>query len=93
MLINPPAGTIAEPEVTLGHVGSLDNAATVVSRRYHGEKRLVFVDSRRRVEELASALRTREISTPVSHGSLGRDERSRAETAFAHAGLINEYRA
>ena len=37
------------------------------------------------MEELASALRNREIATFVSHGSLGRDERRRAETAFAEA--------
>ena len=84
-VINPAAETIAEPEVTLDHVGSLDNAATVISRLHRGEKRLVFVDSRRRVEELANGLRTREVATFVSHGSLGRDERRRAEEAFAEA--------
>ncbi len=84
-VVNPAAEVIAEPEVTLDHVGSLDNAATVISRLHRGEKRLVFVDSRRRVEELAAGLRNREIATFVSHGSLGRDERNRAETAFAEA--------
>jgi ATP-dependent Lhr-like helicase len=84
-VINPPADNVAEPEVELDFVGSLDNAATVVSRIHRGEKRLVFVDSRRRVEELAKGLRDRDIETYVSHGSLGRDERHRAEQAFAEA--------
>ena len=66
-------------------MGSLDNAAAVISQIHRGEKRLVFVDSRRGVEQLARALRGREITTFVSHGSLGRDERLRAELAFAEA--------
>ena len=84
-VIDPPAAAIAEPDVTLDYVGSLDNAATVISRLHAGEKRLVFVDSRRRAEELAAGLHTRDIATFVSHGSLGREERHRAETAFAEA--------
>lgn len=84
-VINPPAATVAEPEVEIDFVGSLTNAATVISRLHRGEKRLVFVDSRRGVEELARALRERDITTFVSHGSLGRDERQRAEQAFAEA--------
>ena len=71
------------PDVTLDYVGSLDNAATVISRLHRGEKRLVFVDSRARAEELARALRERAVTTYVSHGSLGREERRAAEEAFA----------
>lgn len=82
---NPPAQSLAEPEVTLDYVGSLDNAATVINRLHRGEKRLVFVDSRRRVEELGVALRQRGTETFVSHGSLGREERRRSEQAFAEA--------
>jgi ATP-dependent helicase Lhr and Lhr-like helicase len=84
-IVNPPAEVLAEPEVTLDYVGSLDNAATVISRLHHGEKRLVFVDSRKRAEELALALRSRDVTTYLSHGSLGRDERRRSEEAFAEA--------
>ena len=84
-VVNPPADTVAEPEVALDYVGSLDNAATVISRLHHGEKRLVFVDSRKRVEELGAALRALDVTTYVSHGSLGQDERRRSEQAFAEA--------
>lgn len=85
-VINPPAESVAEPEVTLDYVGSLNNAATVINRLHRGEKRLVFVDSRRRVEELAVALRQLGTETFVSHGSLGREERRRSELAFADSG-------
>lgn len=84
-VINPPAQVIAEPEVTLDYVGSLDNAGLMISQLHRGEKRLVFVDSRRRAEELADRLRTLEIEVFVSHGSLGQDERRRSETAFAES--------
>ena len=50
-----------------------------------GEKRLVFCESRREVEELARSLRERDITTFVSHSSLSIDERRRAEEAFAEA--------
>ncbi|MBI2567263.1 MAG: DEAD/DEAH box helicase [Candidatus Schekmanbacteria bacterium] len=69
--------------VMLDHVGSLRNAATVISRLHRGEKRLVFVDSRDRVEQLAADLLALGVETFVSHGSLGREERHRAEAAFA----------
>lgn len=75
----------AEPEITLDHVGSLENAAIVISRLHRGEKRLVFVDSRARTEELAARLREHDVTTFVSHGSLGREERRAAEAAFAEA--------
>lgn len=72
-------------DVTLDHVGSLENAAKVVSLLHAGEKRLVFCESRREVEELASELRGRGVTTFVSHSSLSVDERRRAEQAFAEA--------
>lgn len=75
--------TAAGVEVTLDHVGSLANAATVIAGLHHGEKRLVFADSRARVETLAAELRARDVSTFVSHASLAVDERRRAEMAFA----------
>ena len=50
---------------------------------HQGEKRLVFCDSRSRVEQLALLLRGRDIDTFVSHSSLGVEERRAAEEAFA----------
>jgi ATP-dependent Lhr-like helicase len=50
---------------------------------YRGEKRLVFCDSRSRVEQLAAGLRTRGVATYVAHSSLGPEERREAERAFA----------
>jgi ATP-dependent Lhr-like helicase len=73
------------PELEVDWVASMPNAATVIAGLHRGEKRLVFCDSRARVEELASALRAREITTFVSHSSLSRAERHLAETAFAEA--------
>ena len=85
-VINPAADAVAEPDVTLDHVGSLHNAAIVIDRLHRGEKRLVFVDSRGRAEQLAVALRSRGTETYVSHSSLGREERRRSELAFSQAG-------
>jgi ATP-dependent helicase Lhr and Lhr-like helicase len=81
-VVNPPAQS-RPAEVTLDHVGSLANAALVVSRLHRGQKRLVFVDSRARAEQLAVALRGHDVTTFVSHGSLGAGERRAAEQAFA----------
>lgn len=69
----------------LDYVGSIDNAATVIDALHHGEKRLVFADSRRTVESLALGLRDRGTETFVSHSSLSVDERRRAEQAFSEA--------
>lgn len=84
-LVQPTGGATSSPEVTVDYVGSIDNAATVISRLHRGEKRLVFVDSRARVEELALALRERDVTTFLSHGSLGREERRAAEQAFSES--------
>jgi ATP-dependent Lhr-like helicase len=81
-VIAPPAEPRVVAEVGLDWVGNLRNAAIVISRLHHGEKRLVFIDSRARVEDLAAGLRSLGVSTFVSHSSLGLDERRRAETAF-----------
>jgi ATP-dependent Lhr-like helicase len=70
-------------DVLVDHVGSVDNAVSVLSRVYRAERRLVFADSRTRVEELASGLRRAGIKTFVSHSSLSADERRQAEAAFA----------
>lgn len=82
-VIAPTDVPASEVDVTLDYVGSLDNAATVISKLHRGEKRLVFCDSRSRVEEIGARLRQLGIETYVSHGSLGREERHRAEQAFA----------
>lgn len=79
------AAAAREPEVTLDYVGSMENAATVISRMHRGEKRLVFLESRRRAEELAFLLRERNVQTYVSHSSLSADERRSSELAFAEA--------
>ncbi len=71
------------PDVQLDFVGSLANAAKVISLLHKGEKRLVFCDSRSRVEQLALLLRGHGIDTFVSHSSLSLDERRSAEQAFA----------
>jgi ATP-dependent Lhr-like helicase len=72
----------ASAEVTLDYVGSLDNAALVISRLHQGEKRLVFCDSRRRVEELAVSLKGLGIQVFVSHSSISLEQRREAEHAF-----------
>ena len=72
-----------EADVELDYVGSVSNAATVIATLHHGEKRLVFCDSRQLVEEIGTALRERGVTTYLSHASLSIDERRRAEQAFA----------
>jgi len=83
VVLDPGPGSAAETDVRLDHVGSLEHAAHVISRLHAGEKRLVFCDSRARSEQLANALRLREVTTHISHAGLSADERARAETAFA----------
>lgn len=80
-----PGGIGKESEVRLDWVGTLDNAAEVISRLHRGEKRLVFADSRRTVESLTLSLRDRKVETFASHSSLSVDERRRSEQAFAEA--------
>jgi ATP-dependent Lhr-like helicase len=82
-VIRPPPQPEPEPEVVLDYVGGLDNAAKVIAALHRGEKRLVFRDSRARVEGLAADVRARGVVTFVSHSSLGLDERREAERAFA----------
>ncbi|MEU8128740.1 DEAD/DEAH box helicase [Micromonospora sp. NPDC049049] len=71
--------------VELDYVGSWENAATIIAALHRGEKRLVFCESRQGVEELGSLLRARGVNTFLSHASLSRDERTRAEQAFIEA--------
>src|SRR6185437_4153365 len=76
----PPAG-----DIELDYVGSLENAATVIAALHKGDKRLVFCDSRRQVEQLGEALRARGVTAFLSHASLSAEERRRSELAFAEA--------
>lgn len=85
VVVDPPTGDASLPQVGLDFVGNLPNAAKVVSALHRGEKRLVFADSRRTVEQMAVELRERGTQTFLSHSSLSLDERRRAEGAFAEA--------
>ncbi|NKS50171.1 DEAD/DEAH box helicase [Rhodococcus hoagii] len=83
-VIAPAApGAAVVPEITVDSVGSVENAAKVIAALHAGEKRLVFVDSRRLAEELGTMLRGRGITTFVSHSSLSAAERRESEQAFA----------
>lgn len=57
----------------------------MISALHAGEKRLVFCESRKTVEELGELLRGKGVTTFLSHASLSADERRRAEAAFAEA--------
>jgi len=76
-------GQRAPPEVALDYVASHENAARVIAELHPGTKRLVFVDSRRGVEQMGRALRERGVEAFVTHSSLSVDERRQAERAFA----------
>jgi ATP-dependent Lhr-like helicase len=88
VVIAPDIAVTATPppgDIELDYVGSVHNAATIISTLHRGEKRLVFCDSRALVEELGAALRSRGVTTFLSHASLSTDERLRAEQAFTEA--------
>ena len=72
-----------EADITVDYAGTIANAAVLISRLHAGEKRLVFCDSRSKVEELALALRALEVDVFVSHAALSADIRRQAEQAFA----------
>ena len=84
-VVSPASSSPVAPDVTVDFVGSVANAATVISSLHPGERRLVFVESRRQAEELGSALREAGIETYLSHSSLSASERRRSEAAFADA--------
>jgi ATP-dependent Lhr-like helicase len=79
----PPDSIRSVADVRLDFVGSLGNAAIVISRLHRGEKRLVFVDSRARAEKLTAQLRQLDVTTFITHSSLGAAQRHEAEQAFA----------
>lgn len=83
-VVYKPSGQEADTaDVHLDYVGSLSNAAVVISRLHRGEKRLVFVDSRARAEQIGLDLRSLGVTTYVTHSSLSQEQRRDAETAFA----------
>lgn len=77
-----PGGVGTPPEVQLDYVGALENAAYMIDKLYPGTRRLVFADSRKKVEELGDMLRQRDVDTFVTHSSLAVSERTAAERAF-----------
>ncbi|MEU4319435.1 DEAD/DEAH box helicase [Nocardia fluminea] len=85
-VITPPTESVMQPpDLTVDYVASLPNAAKVITALHQGEKRLVFVDSRKRAEELGAHLRALGVNTFLSHSSLSAAERRRSEDAFADA--------
>ena len=80
-LVDPPKPASA-PLVHLDWVGSVQNAARVIAGLEPGKKRLAFLDSRRRVEQLGEALQQVGVTTYLMHSSLSADERRIAERAF-----------
>ncbi len=85
-VVAAPQGPAGDADVRVDHVGSIENAAHVVSRLHPDEKRLVFCDSRSRVEDLTYALREAGVEAWASHGSLSAAERRQAEAAFSGGG-------
>ncbi len=81
--IAPGSAAPLDAEVRIDYVATQENAAQVIARLHRGEKRLVFCDSRSRVEDLGFRLRSLGVATHVSHGSLGLEERRAADRAFA----------
>ena len=71
------------PRVSLDYVGSMANAAIVAEQMHRGKKRLIFVDSRRGVEEFGKELSARGVATFLAHGSPSITARRDAERAFA----------
>ena len=82
-VFRPEESLASDADVTLDYVGSLENAAVVISRLHRGEKRLVFVDSRSKAEQLGAKLRQLDVTTFVTHSSLSQEQRQQAEHAFA----------
>jgi ATP-dependent Lhr-like helicase len=73
----------ADADIQLDYVESVTNAAKVIAALHRGEKRLVFCDSKRLVEQLGAQLRELGVTTYLIHASLSLGERRQAERAFA----------
>lgn len=84
-VVSVPAAGDADLDVSVDWVASEANAAKVVAELHRGEKRLVFADSRARVEAVAAGLREHGTTVFVSHSSLSRDDRRQAERAFSES--------
>lgn len=84
-VLKPPTAAVPPPsDVVIDYVGSIPNAALIISRLHRGEKRLVFVESRARSEQLCEALRQLGVTAFVTHSSLSQEARKQAEDAFAN---------
>lgn len=83
VVVNPGAPSARTADVQLDFVGTLANAAQVISQLHRGYKRLAFCDSRASAEELARCLVERGVQASVSHSSLSKENRQAAEQAFA----------
>lgn len=78
-----PQGERAKPEFHFLATGSGSRrAAQAIRDLGRGQKRLVFVESRSRAEELGDALQGIGVRTWVHHSSVGRARREEAEEAF-----------
>jgi ATP-dependent Lhr-like helicase len=66
-LVIGPSEPTAYGDVTADYVGTLANAVTVLARIFGGERRLVFAESRARVEQVTEALRAAGIRSFASH--------------------------
>ncbi len=77
-----PGGAKKTPDIAIDWVASSDNAARMIAQLHPGKKRLVFVDSRRGVEDLGEKLRAAGVDAFVTHSSLSLEERQAAESAF-----------
>nr|WP_255806832.1 DEAD/DEAH box helicase [Corynebacterium kalidii] len=80
--VSPASGPDA-PEIRVDRLGDMSQVATLLSKLYVGEKRLVFVDSRKNVEVLGNLLDELGVTVFLSHSSLSAAERARSEAAFA----------
>ena len=78
-----PAAASDAPEIRVDRLADMTQVATLLSKLYVGEKRLVFVDSRKNVEVLGGYLDELGVKVFLSHSSLSAAERRRSEEAFA----------
>ncbi len=80
-VVQPPIPP-SNPDVRLDFVQTTENAAHVITRLHKGEKRLVFADSRREVEQVGNYLLDHGLQAFVAHGSLSAAQRRESEQAF-----------
>ena len=74
-----PQGPRGQAKLKLDFVGHHANAAQIIDQAFRGQRRLVFVDSRRGVEALGESLRARRANVYLNHSSLALSERRAAE--------------